>query len=56
MQIVIIQKKKIKQEKKILNEKYNFKEKTMVIKDYEIYFVKKHGKPFVRQKREQNVL
>ena len=40
-----------KARKKILNEKYNFKEKTMVIKDYEIYFVKKHGKPFVRQKK-----
>ena len=33
-----------------LNEKYKFKEKTMVIQGYEIYFVKKHGKPFVRQK------
>ena len=36
---------------KQLNEKYNFKEKTMVIQGYEIYFVKKHGKPFVRQKK-----
>ena len=36
---------------KKMNEKYNFKEKTMIIQGYEIYFVKKHGKPFIRQKK-----
>ena len=36
---------------KKLNEKYNFKEKTIVIQGYEIYFVKKHCKPFVQQKK-----
>ena len=41
-----------KERLKHLNEKYNFKEKTMVIQGYEIYFVKKHGKPFVRLKKE----
>ena len=40
-----------KERLKQLNEKYNFKEKTMFIPGYEIYFVKKHGKPFVRQKK-----
>ena len=40
-----------KERLKKLNEKYNFKEKTMVIQGYEIYFVKKHSKPFVRQKK-----
>ena len=39
-----------KEIKKKMNEKYNFKEKTMIIQGYELYFVKKHGKPFVRQK------
>ena len=37
---------------KKMNEKYNFKEKTMIIQGYEIYFVKKHGKPFIRQKKD----
>ena len=40
-----------KERLKQLNEKYNFKEKTMFIPGYEIYFVKKHGKPFVHQKK-----
>ena len=40
---------------KKLSEKYNFKEKTIVIKGYEIYFVKKHGKPFVRQKKDGKI-
>ena len=40
-----------KERLKKLNEKYNFKEKTMVIQGYEIYFVKKHSKPFVRHKK-----
>ena len=35
---------------KKMNEKYNFKEKTMIIQGYELYFVKKHGKPFIQQK------
>ena len=33
---------------KKMNKKYTFKEKTMIIQGYEIYFVKKHGKPFIR--------
>ena len=37
---------------KKMNEKYNFKEKTMIIDGYELYFLKKHGKPFIRQKKE----
>ena len=40
-----------KQRLKLMNEKYNFKEKTMIIQGYELYFVKKHGKPFVQQKK-----
>ena len=40
-----------KEKQKKLNEKYKFKEKTMVIQGYEIYFIKKHCKPFVKQKR-----
>ena len=44
-----------KQRLKQLNEKYNFKEKTMIIQGYEIYFVKKHGKPFVRQKKDGKI-
>ena len=37
---------------KKMNEKYNFKEKTMIIEGYELYFVKKHGKPFIQQKKD----
>ena len=44
-----------KQKLKLMNEKYNFKEKTMIIEGYEIYFVKKHGKPFVRQKKGEKL-
>ena len=40
-----------KQRLKLMNEKYNFKEKTMIIQGYELYFIKKHGKPFVQQKK-----
>ena len=40
-----------KQRLKLMNEKYNFKEKSMIIQGYELYFIKKHGKPFVRQKK-----
>ena len=40
-----------KQRLKLMNEKYNFKEKSMIIQGYELYFMKKHGKPFVRQKK-----
>ena len=36
---------------KKMNEKYNFKEKTMIVQGYELYFVKKHGKPFIQQKK-----
>ena len=36
---------------KKMNEKYKFKEKTMIIQGYELYFVKKHGKPFIQQKK-----
>ena len=34
-----------------MNDKFNFKEKTMIIEGYEIYYIKKHKKPFVRQKK-----
>ena len=44
-----------KERQKKLNEIYNFKEKTMVIQGYEIYFVKKHCKPFVRQKKGEKI-
>jgi len=44
-----------KERLKKINEKYNFKEKTMMIQGYEIYFVKKHGKPFVRQKKDGKI-
>ena len=40
---------------KLMKEKYNFIEKTMIIEGYEIYFVKKHGKPFVRQKKGEKL-
>ena len=40
-----------KERMKKMNAKYNFKEKTMIIPGYEIYFVKKHGKPFIRQRK-----
>ena len=40
-----------KQRLKLMNEKYNFKEKNLIIQGYELYFIKKHGKPFVRQKK-----
>ena len=40
-----------KQRLKLMNEKYNFKEKSLIIQGYELYFMKKHGKPFVRQKK-----
>ena len=40
-----------KERLKKMNQKYKFKEKTMIIPGYEIYFVKKHGKPFIRQKK-----
>ena len=40
-----------KERMKKMNQKYNFKEKTMIIQGYEIYFVKKHGKPFIRQRK-----
>ena len=40
-----------KQRLKLMNEKYNFKEKSMIIQGYELYFIKKHAKPFVRQKK-----
>ena len=41
----------LKERKKKMNEKYNFIEKTMIIQGYELFFVKKHGKPFIRQKK-----
>ena len=40
-----------RQRMKKMNEKYNFKEKTMIIQGYELYFIKKHGKPFIQQKK-----
>ena len=40
---------------KSINEEYKFIEKAMVIEGYEIYFVKKHGKPFVRQKKGEKL-
>ena len=44
-----------KERLKKLSEKYNFKEKTIIIQGYEIYFLKKHGKPFVRQKKDGKI-
>ena len=44
-----------KERLKMINEKYNFKENTMIVQGYEIYFVKKHGKPFVRQKKGSKI-
>ena len=40
-----------KKKLKSMNDKYNFKEKVMIIEGYEIYFIKKHKMPFVRQKK-----
>ena len=41
----------LKERMKKMNEKYKFIEKTMIIQGYELFFVKKHGKPFIRQKK-----
>ena len=46
-----LKKEESKERLKKMNQKYKFKEKTMIIPGYEIYFVKKHGKPFIRQKK-----
>ena len=36
-------------------EKYNFKEKSMIIEGYEIYFLNKFNKPFIRPKKEGSI-
>ena len=40
------------EEKKDNSEKYNFKEKSIIIKGYEIYFLHNFNKPFIRPKKE----
>ena len=42
-------------EQKINDEKYNFKEKSMIIEGYEIYFLQKCNKPFIKPKKEGKV-
>ena len=37
------------------NNKYNFKEKSMIMQGYEIYFIEKFNKPFIRPKKEGNI-
>ena len=46
------QNKEIKENK---NNKYNFKEKSMIMQGYEIYFIEKFNKPFIRPKKEGNI-
>ena len=36
-------------------EKYNFKEKSMIIEGYEIYFLNKFNKPFIRPKKDGSI-
>ena len=38
-------------EKKLYDEQYNFKEKSMIVPGYEIYFLEKFNKPFIRPKK-----
>jgi hypothetical protein len=35
--------------------KYNFKEKSMILEGYEIYFLKKYNKPFIRPKKDGHI-
>ena len=44
-----------KERKKKMNQKYNFKEKTMIFPGYEIFFLKKHGNPFIRPKKDGKI-
>ena len=44
-----------KNEKDENNTNYNFKEKSLVIEGYEIYFLKKFDRPFVRPKKGGNI-
>ena len=43
--------KNIEKEKNLNDEQYNFKEKTMIVSGFEIYFLEKFNKPFIRPKR-----
>ena len=42
--------KNIEKENNLSDEQYNFKEKTMIINGFEIYFLEKFNKPFIRPK------
>ena len=42
--------KNIEKEKNLNDEQYNFKEKTMIVSGFEIYFLEKFNKPFIRPK------
>jgi len=43
------------EDKKINNEEYNFKEKSMIIDGYELYFLEKCNKPFIKPKKGRKV-
>ena len=42
-------------ERKINDDEYNFKEKSMIIQGYEIYFIRKYNNPFIRLKKEGQI-
>ena len=42
-------------EKRIKDNEYNFKEKSMIIQGYEIYFIRKYNNPFIRPKKDGKI-
>ena len=42
-------------DKKLYDEKYNFKEKSLVIKGYEIYYLENFNKPFIRPNKDGKI-
>ena len=42
-------------EKRINDDEYNFKEKSMIIQGYEIYFIRKYSNPFIRPKKDGQI-
>ena len=46
---------KVEKEKRINDNEYNFKEKSMIIQGYEIYFIRKYNNPFIRPKKDGKI-
>ena len=42
-------------DKEINDDQYNFKEKTMIIQGYEIYFIRNYNNPFIRPKKDGQI-